>query len=176
MNSINRIFGLVNEAKKKSKSCIPSHREKKGGQTVRTGEDNPYDHDHKVEEGNGKKNKPKPKPKLTAAEREALVAKHGEQVGNAMANQRGLPKSMQNESSHMKKKKKKKLIGNQTKLDRNKNGELDTEDFRMLRGESKEIIAILDLIKEAYQEELISEEAFLAIADPIMRSLIEKKK
>jgi hypothetical protein len=43
----------------------------------------------------------------------------------------------------------------------------------MLRGESKEVIAILDLIKEAYQEELISEEAFLAIADPILRSLME---
>jgi len=78
---------------------------------------------------------------------------------------------MQAESSHMKKKKK--LIGKQHRLDRNKNGKLDSEDFRMLRGESKEVIAILDLIKEAYQEELISEEAFLAIADPILRSLME---
>jgi hypothetical protein len=174
MNSLDRIFNSINEARKaKGKAMIPSHAEKKGGEKSKLGKDNPYDHDHKVEEGNGKKNKPKPKP--TAAEREALVAKHGEKVGNAMADQRGLPKkSMQTESSHMKKKKK--LIGKQAKLDRNKNGELDTEDFRMLRGESKEIIAILDLIKEAYQEELISEEAFLAIADPIMRSLIEKKK
>jgi len=78
------------------------------------------------------------------------------------------------ESSHMKKKKK--LIGKQHRLDRNKNGKLDSQDFKMLRGESKEIIAILDLIKEAYQEELISEEAFLAIADPIIRSLIEGQK
>jgi len=122
-----------------------------------------------------KNSKPKPKPKPTAAEREALVAKHGEKVGNAMATQRGVPKKrMQTESSHMKKKKG--LVGKQGKLDIDKNGKLTAKDFRMLRGESKEIIDILDLIKEAYQEELISEEAFLAIADPIMRSLIEKKK
>ena len=38
---------------------------------------------------------------------------------------------------------------------------------------STEIATILNLIKEAYQDELISEEAFLAIADPIMRSLME---
>ncbi len=174
MNSLDRIFKSINEAKKaKGKAKIPSHAEKKGGEKSKLGKANPYDHDHKVEEGNGKKNKPKPKP--TAAERAALVAKHGEKVGNTMADRMNVPKKgMQTESSHMKKKKK--LIGKQTKLDRNKNGELDAEDFRMLRGESKEIIAILDLIKEAYQEELISEEAFLAIADPIMRSLIEKKK
>lgn len=41
---------------------------------------------------------------------------------------------------------------------------------------STEIANILNLIKEAYQDELISEEAFLAIADPIMRSLMEEEK
>jgi hypothetical protein len=41
---------------------------------------------------------------------------------------------------------------------------------------STEIANILNLIKEAYQEELISEEAFLAIADPIMRSLMNEVK
>ena len=174
MNSLDRIFKSINEAKKaKGKAMIPSHAEKKGGEKSKLGKANPYDHDHKVDEGSGKKNKPKPKP--TAAERAALVAKHGEKVGNAMATQRGVPKKgMQTESSHVKKKKK--LIGNQHKLDMDKNGKLTAKDFSMLRNESKEIIAILDLIKEAYQEELISEEAFLAIADPIMRSLIEKKK
>jgi len=39
---------------------------------------------------------------------------------------------------------------------------------------STEIANILNLIKEAYQDELISEEAFLAIADPILRSLMEE--
>ena len=39
---------------------------------------------------------------------------------------------------------------------------------------STEIANILNLIKEAYQDELISEEAFLAIADPIMRSLMNE--
>jgi hypothetical protein len=39
---------------------------------------------------------------------------------------------------------------------------------------STEIAHILNLIKEAYQDELISEEAFLAIADPILRSLMEQ--
>jgi hypothetical protein len=41
---------------------------------------------------------------------------------------------------------------------------------------STEIANILNLIKEAYQDELISEEAFLAIADPILRSLMEELK
>ena len=40
---------------------------------------------------------------------------------------------------------------------------------------STEIAHILNLIKEAYQDELISEEAFLAIADPILRSLMEEE-
>lgn len=72
------------------------------------------------------------------------------------------------------KKKPKGLIGKQKNIDRNKNGKLDAEDFRMLRGESKEVITILNLLKEAYQDELISEEAFLAIADPILRSLLNE--
>ena len=38
---------------------------------------------------------------------------------------------------------------------------------------STEIVQVLGLLKEAYEDELISEEAFLAIADPIMRSLSE---
>lgn len=113
MNSLDRIFNSINEAKKaKSKAMIPSHSEKKGGQKSKLGKSNVYDHDHKMEKGEN---------------------------------------GMQTESSHMKKKKK--LIGKQR--------------------ESKEIMSILDLIKEAYQEELISEEAFLAIADPILRSLME---
>ena len=37
----------------------------------------------------------------------------------------------------------------------------------------EDVIQILGIIKEAYEDELISEEAFLAIADPIMRSLME---
>jgi hypothetical protein len=43
----------------------------------------------------------------------------------------------------------------------------------MLRGESSEIVTVLSILKEAYQDDLISEEAFLAIADPILRSLME---
>lgn len=55
---------------------------------------------------------------------------------------------------------------------------IDAPDLAALRAERKvnastEIVNILNLIKEAYQDELISEEAFLAIADPIMRSLVE---
>jgi len=127
-----------------------------------------------INEAKNSKPKGKPKSKPTAAERAALVAKHGEKVGNAMADRMNVPKKgMQTESSHMRNKKG--LVGKQHKLDIDKNGKLTAKDFRMLRGESKEIIDILDLIKEAYQEELISEEAFLAIADPIIRSLIKEQ-
>ena len=121
MDSLNRIFNSINEAKKaKAKS-------KKGmvGETPK-GAANRYDHDSF---------------------------------------------GMKAESSHMGKKKK--LIGKQGRLDRNKNGRLDAQDFKMLRGESSEIVTVLSILKEAYQDELISEEAFLAIADPIMRSLME---
>ena len=120
MDSLNRIFGLINEAKKAKKK-------KKGmvGPTPK-GKANRYDHDSF---------------------------------------------GMQAESSHMKKKK---LIGKQHRLDINKNGRLDKKDFKMLRGESSEIVTVLSILKEAYQDELISEEAFLAIADPIMRSLMNE--
>jgi hypothetical protein len=121
MDSLNRIFNSINEAKKaKAKS-------KKGmvGETPK-GAANRYDHDSF---------------------------------------------GMKAESSHMGKKKK--LIGKQGKLDRNKNGRLDAQDFKMIRGESSEIVTVLSILKEAYQDDLISEEAFLAIADPIMRSLME---
>jgi hypothetical protein len=123
MDSLNRIFNSINEAKKaKAKS-------KKGmvGETPK-GAANRYDHDSF---------------------------------------------GMKAESSHMGKKKKKKLIGNQHKLDQDKDGTLTKKDFKMLRGESSEIVTVLSILKEAYQDELISEEAFLAIADPIMRSLME---
>lgn len=126
MDSINRIFGLVNEAKKskgKGKAMIPTHKETPGGKSVRTGKANPYDHD-------------------SFGMNEAKKSKKG-------------------------------LVGNQHRLDKNKDGKLTDVDFKMLRGESKEIITILNLIKEAYQDDLISEEAFLAIADPILRSLME---
>jgi hypothetical protein len=121
MDSLNRIFNSINEAKKaKAKS-------KKGmvGETPK-GAANRYDHDSF---------------------------------------------GMKAESSHMGKKNK--LIGKQGRLDRNKNGRLDAKDFKMLRGESSEIVTVLSILKEAYQDDLISEEAFLAIADPIMRSLME---
>ena len=114
MDSLNRIFASINEAKKKKKGMV--------GSTPK-GKANRYDHDSF---------------------------------------------GMQAES-----KKAKGLIGKQHKLDRNKNGRLDKEDFKMLRGESSEIVTVLSILKEAYQDELISEEAFLAIADPIMRSLLE---
>jgi hypothetical protein len=123
MDSLNRIFNSINEAKKaKAKS-------KKGmvGETPK-GAANRYDHDSF---------------------------------------------GMKAESSHMGKKKKKKLIGNQHKLDQDKDGILTTRDFKMLRGESSEIVTVLSILKEAYQDDLISEEAFLAIADPILRSLME---
>jgi hypothetical protein len=64
-----------------------------------------------------------------------------------------------------------KIAGNPNKI--------DATDLAMLRKKGKrvnastEIVGILSLLKEAYQDELISEEAFLAIADPIMRSLLE---
>ena len=60
----------------------------------------------------------------------------------------------------------------------NKN-KIDATDLSMLRRKgrkvnaSTEIVQVLGLLKEAYEDELISEEAFLAIADPIMRSLSE---
>lgn len=55
---------------------------------------------------------------------------------------------------------------------------IDKPDFPLLRrgkrvNASTEIVQVLGLLKEAYEDELISEEAFLAIADPIMRSLSE---
>jgi len=101
MDSLNRIFGLINEAKKKKKGMV--------GPTPK-GKANRYD------------------------------------SGSF---------GMQAESSHMKKK-------------------LNKKDFKMLRGESSEIVTVLSILKEAYQDELISEEAFLAIADPIMRSLMNE--
>lgn len=129
MDSLSRIFGLVNEAKKskKGKACIPTHHEKKGGEKVRTGKSNPYDHDHV------------------------------------------------SESKKLSKKQKKiaRMAGDPNKI--------DSADLAALRASKKkvnastEIMNILNLIKEAYQDELISEEAFLAIADPIMRSLMEEE-
>ena len=105
-----------------------------------------------------------------------------------------------NESSHMGKKKSKKM-GEKNRYDSssfgmkaeatlspkqkkiagiagNKN-KIDATDLAMLRKKgrkvnaSTEIVQVLGLLKEAYEDELISEEAFLAIADPIMRSLSE---
>jgi len=70
--------------------------------------------------------------------------------------------------------KQKKIAG--TAGDKNK---IDAKDLAMLRRKgrkvnaSTEIVQVLGLLKEAYEDELISEEAFLAIADPIMRSLSE---
>ena len=81
---------------------------------------------------------------------------------------------MKAESSHLSPKQEKiaKVAGDPTKI--------DAADLAALRSGKKkkvnastEIIQVLDLLKEAYQDELISEEAFLAIADPIMRSLME---
>lgn len=102
------------------------------------------------------------------------------------------------ESSHMSKKKKKK--GGKNRYDSSSFGmhearklspkqkkiarvagspdKIDAADLAALRAKRKvnastEITNILNLIKEAYQDELISEEAFLAIANPILRSLKE---
>jgi hypothetical protein len=139
MDSLNRIFQCIHEAKKGGKAMIPKHHEKAGGKKSPKGEENPYD------------------------------------SGSF---------GMKAESSHMGKKKNKKLtgnphkklIGNQHKLDQDEDGILTTRDFKMLRGESSEIVTVLSILKEAYQDELISEEAFLAIADPIMRSLMNEVK
>ena len=105
-----------------------------------------------------------------------------------------------NESSHMGKKKAKKM-GKKNRYDSSSFGmkaeatlspkqkkiagiagnkkKIDSPDLAMLRRKgrkvnaSTEIVQVLGLLKEAYEDELISEEAFLAIADPIMRSLSE---
>lgn len=104
-----------------------------------------------------------------------------------------------NESSHMGKKKAKK-VGKKNRYDSSSFGmkaeatlstkqqkiaaiagnkkKIDAKDLAMLRSKRKvnastEIVQVLGLLKEAYEDELISEEAFLAIADPIMRSLSE---
>jgi hypothetical protein len=105
-----------------------------------------------------------------------------------------------NESSHMGKKKAKKM-GKKNRYDSSSFGmkaeatlspkqqkiaaiagnkkKVDAKDLAMLRRKgrkvnaSTEIVQVLGLLKEAYEDELISEEAFLAIADPIMRSLSE---
>lgn len=130
MDSVNRIFNLVNEAKKgKGKAMIPTHHQKKGGKkNFGTGKKNPYDHDH-------------------VSEAKKLSKKQMKIAGMA-----GDPKK------------------------------IDSADLAALRAGKKkvnastEIANILNLIKEAYQDELISEEAFLAIADPIMRSLMEEEK
>jgi hypothetical protein len=135
MDSLNRIFASINEAKKakksgKGKAMIPSHHEKKGGEETPKGKKNPYDHDSF---------------------------------------------GMRAESSHLSPKQKKiaKVAGDPTKI--------DAADLAALRARKKkkvnastEIANILNLIKEAYQDELISEEAFLAIADPIVNSLMEE--
>ena len=47
------------------------------------------------------------------------------------------------------------------------------KDIWIKRKIKEDVVQILGLLKEAYEDELISEEAFLAIADPIMRSLVE---
>lgn len=130
MDSLNRIFTCINEAKKKhgkGKSMIPKHHEKKGGEKSPLGKANPYDHDHKMEEA--KKLSPKQK---------------------KIAGIAGDPNA------------------------------IDAADLAALRAGKKkkvnastEVVHILGIIKEAYEDELISEEAFLALADPIIRSLQE---
>ena len=128
MDSLDRIFGFINEAKKrgKAKAMIPTHHEKKGDKkNFGTGKKNRYDHDHdsfgmKSESKipvqkpppKGGKYKPKPPPK----------------------------------------------------------------DIWIKRKIKEDVVQILGLLKEAYEDELISEEAFLAIADPIIKSLAEGKK
>ena len=86
------------------------------------------------------------------------------------------------ESSHMKKKKVSKKASKKSKKMKGMVGptpkgaanRYDHDSFGKVNA-STEIAHILNLIKEAYQDELISEEAFLAIADPILRSLMEVK-
>jgi hypothetical protein len=132
MDSLNRIFQCIHEAKKGGKAMIPKHHEKAGGKKSPKGEENPYD------------------------------------SGSF---------GMKAESSHLSPKQKKiaRVAGDPTKI--------DAADLAALRSGRKkkvnastEIIQVLDLLKEAYQDELISEEAFLAIADPIMRSLMNEVK
>lgn len=138
MDSLNRIFQCIHEAKKGGKAMIPNHHEKAGGKKSPTGKENPYDHDSCGMQAESDDLSPNQlwlaglagKPNKIDAKDLAFVRKMG-------------PKNFP---------RKKKVNA------------------------STEIIQVLDLLKEAYQDELISEEAFLAIADPIMRSLMNEVK
>jgi hypothetical protein len=82
---------------------------------------------------------------------------------------------MKAESSHLSPKQRKiaSLAGKPNEIDAADLAEVRRRGRKKKVNASTEVANILNLIKEAYQDELISEEAFLAIADPIMRSLME---
>ena len=156
MDSIQRIFGLVNEAKKKGKSCIPSHSEKKGGKRVRTGEDNPNDHDHKMSEGKSTQRLEPQRLKRNQYGKDIATKRLMTTPSTTLA-------GMKDGGAQLK------AAATRSQIARAR-GQAKANPVNA----STEIANILNLIKEAYQDELISEEAFLAIADPILRSLMEE--
>jgi hypothetical protein len=83
---------------------------------------------------------------------------------------------MQAESDHLSQNQKRlaSLAGKPNEIDAADLAEVRRRGRKKKVNASTEIANILNLIKEAYQDELISEEAFLAIADPIMRSLMNE--
>jgi len=61
--------------------------------------------------------------------------------------------------------KKKELVGNQKKLDRNKNGKLDAEDFKMLREEKEIEKADMSMLKTLIMEKLKKEGGAAGLRD-----------
>lgn len=202
MDSLNRIFGFVNEAKRaKGKAMIPSHHQKNGPKkNFGTGKKNRYDHDHGyigMKEESKMPEKPKPKDMTIYPEghgglrtrfpvsqekwnerkkfprgkpKPGMVSK---KIGEGVVSEVRKPKHTRRVLLDPKTGEKIVWDENLGRLDQYK----ERGAFRKKRVEdSTEIITVLSILKEAYQDDLISEEAFLTIADPIVRSLTEKKR
>lgn len=76
---------------------------------------------------------------------------------------------------------KEELVGNQKKLDANKNGKLDAEDFKKLRGETKDKDDEKEAMKRKMKKEDVQiDEAFPTVADAMKKdkekSTFDKKK
>lgn len=163
MNSLNRIFNSINEAKKTKK--------KKGmvGPTPK-GAANRYDHD-----SFGKKNEEKRYADYDSQLQGEYEAEENDKANRQLSRLDAMKKASKGKPLSPKQRQIAKLAGNPNKI-----GAADLAKLRKMgRGKkinaSTEVADILNTIKEAYESDLISEEAFIAIADPILKSLVEKK-
>lgn len=158
MDSLNRIFASINEAKKKKKGMV--------GPTPK-GKANRYDHD-----SFGMQKEAHEYPGMPFHQGEHDYAET-QKENRRQARLKAL-KGVKKKPLSPKQRKIAGMAGNPNKI--------DAADLAKLRKRGKkvnastEIAAILNIIKEAYEDDLISEEAFLTIADPVVKLLSEGKK